>query len=78
MNDLTPTEKRIATARTWAGRVDTLIKKKQKTDPSYSEAQFCRDHDFDYGFFNRTKNVRVVPTQKTVDLIEKALSKEKS
>lgn len=75
-DDLTPVEKRIATARTWSGRIDKLLKRKKKKNPDYSEAEFCRTHKFDYGFFNRNKNLRVVPTQKTVDAVEKALQKE--
>lgn len=77
MAELTPVEKRIATARTWLKRVDALLAKRRKKDPNYSEAEFCRDHDFDYGFFNRNKNLRVIPSQKTVDAIEAALKKER-
>lgn len=73
---LNQTEIRLATARTWKNRIDALIKKMRKVYPPYSEAQFCRDHGFDAGFFNRLKNIKVVPTQRTVDSIEKALRKE--
>lgn len=74
--DLTPTEKRIQTARTWAKRVDALVKKRKKKKPEYSEAEFCRTHNFDYGFFNRNKNLRVIPSPKTVKAIEQALEAE--
>jgi len=74
---LTPVEMRINKARKWPDRIEALLKKKRKKDHNYSEAEFCRKHDFDYGFFNRNKNLRVVPSQKTVDAIEKALKKEK-
>ena len=74
--DLTPVEVRLATARTWLKRIDALLKKRCKTDTGYSEAQFCRDHAFDVSFFNRLKNIRVVPTQKTVDRVERSLRKE--
>jgi hypothetical protein len=74
--DLTPVEVRLATARTWLKRIDALLKSRKKKDPKYSEARFCEAHAFDVGFFNRLKNVRVVPTRKTVDIIEKALKKE--
>jgi hypothetical protein len=74
--ELTPVEIRLATARTWKKRVDGLLKNRRKKDPDYSEAQFCEAHSFDPGFFNRIKNIRVVPTQKTVDSVEKALKKE--
>ena len=73
---LTPVEIRLVTARTWKKRVDLLLKTRCKKDPSYSEAQFCAAHNFDPGFFNRIKNIKVVPTQKTVDSVEKALRKE--
>lgn len=69
-------ESRMATARTWKARISTLLRKRRRKNPSYSEAQFCRDHDLDYGFFNRLKNVQVAPTKKTVDAIEAALSAE--
>lgn len=72
-DNLTPVEKRIAVARTWPGRIDKLINRKRNPK---SEAQFCKEHGFDVGFFNRNKNLRVVPTQKTVDRIEKALTSE--
>lgn len=75
-NDLTPVEKRIAVARTWGNRVDTLLKNKKKENPNYSEATFCRTHNLDCGFFNRLKKLRAVPSQKTVDAIESALKKE--
>ena len=75
-DDLKPVEKRIALARKWEKRIDTLLKRRRKKDPNYSEAEFCRTHNFDYGFFNRNKNLRVVPTQKTVDAIESALLAE--
>ena len=71
-----PVEERLDIARTWRARVDKLLKKRQKKDPEYSEAQFCRDHELDYGFFNRLKNVQVAPTKKTVDAIEAALRAE--
>lgn len=74
--EMKPIEKRLETARSWKKRVDTLLAKRKKKDPEYSEAQFCRQHGFDFGFFNRVKNVQVVPTQKTVDAVEKALRKE--
>lgn len=74
--ELTPVEIRLATARTWLKRIDALLKSQRKKDPDYSEARFCEDHAFDKGFFNRVKNIRVVPTQKTVDSVEKALKKE--
>lgn len=74
--ELTPVEKRIAVARTWSKRVDTLLKKKQKKDPEYSEAKFCEAHSFDVGFFNRLKNFKQIPTQKTVDAVEAALAAE--
>lgn len=76
-DNLRPIEKRINLARTWKARLEKLIEKRQKKDPSYSEAEFCRIHGFDYGFFNRVKNLRSTPTQKTVDSIESALKKEK-
>lgn len=74
--ELTAVEKRIAIARTWKDRVNGLVEKRRKKDPSYSEAQFCRDHKFDTGFLNKLKNFHAIPTQKTVNLIEKALKKE--
>ncbi len=74
--ELTPVEIRLTTARTWNKRISGLLKTRRKHDPDYSEAQFCRDYDFDCGFLNRLKNIRVVPTQKTVDSVEKALKKE--
>lgn len=76
IKELTPVEIRLATARTWDKRVDALLKTRRKKDPKYSEARFCEAHGFDVGFFNRIKNIRVVPTQKTVDSVEKALKKE--
>ncbi len=75
-NELTPVEIRLETARTWEKRIGNLLKTRRKKEPAYSEAQFCRDHHFDFGFLNRLKNVRVVPTQKTVDSIERALRRE--
>ncbi len=74
--ELTPVEIRLETARTWEKRIGNLLKTRHKKEPGYSEAQFCRTHGFDFGFFNRLKNVRVVPTQKTVDSIERALKRE--
>ena len=74
--ELTPVEKRLAVARTWAGRIDKLLAKRQKKNPAYSEAEFCRTYNFDFATFNRNKNIRVVPTQKTVDAIENALKTE--
>lgn len=71
-----PVEKRLEVARSWKKRVDSLIAKRRKKDAEYSEARFCNEYGFDVGFFNRIKNVKVVPTQKTVDLVEKALRKE--
>lgn len=76
VKELTPVEIRLVTARTWKRRIDGLLKNRRKNDPDYSEAQFCDTHSFDPGFFNRIKNIRVVPTQKTVDSVEKALRKE--
>ncbi len=76
MPDLKPVEIRLKTARTWKKRVDAMLKRRRKKDPDYSEAQFCRDHDFDFGFFNRLKNGEKIPHQATVDAIEKALRKE--
>lgn len=73
---LTPVEIRLATARTWKKRIDALVKNRLAKDPKYSETKFCEAHKFDPGFFNRIKNIRVVPTQKTVDSVEKALKKE--
>jgi hypothetical protein len=70
---LTPVEKRIAIARTWAARIKKMTDRKKNPK---SEAEFCRDNGFDFGLFNRNKNLRVVPTQRTVDRIEKALKKE--
>jgi hypothetical protein len=72
-DDLTPVEKRIAIARTWSKRMKTLVNRKRG---GMSEAEFCRKHEFDPGFFNRNKNLRVVPTQKTVDAIQTALQTE--
>ncbi len=74
--ELTPVEIRLEVARTWQRRIGNLLKTRRKKEPGYSEAQFCRDNNFDFGFLNRLKNVRVVPTQKTVDAIEKALRRE--
>ncbi len=74
--ELTAVEKRLITARTWDKRITDLLKTRRKTAPTYSEAQFCRDHEFDCGFLNRLKNIRVVPTQKTVDSVERALKRE--
>lgn len=74
--DLTPVEIRLGTARTWKKRIESLLKSRRKKDPDYSEAQFCEAHGFDCGFFNRVKNIKVVPTQKTVDAVERALKKE--
>lgn len=74
--DLTPVEVRLATARTWLKRIDALLKSRKKKDADYSEARFCEAHSLDVGFFNRLKNIRVVPTQKTVDRIERCLKKE--
>jgi len=74
--ELTPVEKRLATARTWIKRIDSLVRTRQKKYPKYSEAMFCCSHGFDPGFFNRVKNIRVVPTQKTVDSVERALKRE--
>lgn len=76
-NDLKPVEKRLEKARQWSKRIDSLLKNRRKTDPEYSEADFCRKHNFDYGFFNRSKNMKTVPHQKTVDLIEAALKEER-
>jgi hypothetical protein len=73
----TETENKLATARTWAKRIDALLQKKQKKNPAYSEAQFCRDYGFGYAAFNRNKNLRVVPTREMVDRIETALKKER-
>jgi hypothetical protein len=73
---LTAEEARLNIARTWNKRISGLLKKRRKYDSAYSEAQFARDHNFDCGFLNRLKNIRVVPTQKTVELVEKALRKE--
>jgi len=70
-------EECLKKAKTWSSRMDKLLKKKKKINPDYSEAEFCRKHDFDYGFFNRNKNLKVIPTKKTVDAIEKAFKKEK-
>jgi hypothetical protein len=75
-NDLNHIERRIMTARTWAVRVERLLKKKKKSNPFYSEAEFCRAYGFDYGFFSRVKHVRVVPSQGTIDKIENALKCE--
>ena len=72
-DNLTPVEKRIAIARTWPDRVNKFVTRKNKP---MSEAEFCRKHGFDYGFFNRNKNLRVIPKQQTVDAIEKALKTE--
>ena len=74
--NLTPVEIRLVTARTWKARIDLLLKTRCKKDPSYSEAKFCLSHGFDPGFFNRIKNIKVVPTQKTVDAVEMSLRKE--
>lgn len=73
---LSAAENRLSIARSWKKRVDTMLAKRRKKDAEYSEARFCADNGFDVGFFNRLKNVKVVPTQKTVDLVEKALRKE--
>lgn len=73
IENLTPIEKRIAIARTWRSRVEKLISRKKA--PMH-EADFCKKHKFDTGFFNRNKNLRVIPSQKTVDAIEKALHSE--
>lgn len=75
--NLKPVEKRLAAARKLAGRVDKLLEKKRRKDPDYSEAEFCRTHGFDYGFFNRVKNLRVIPFQSTLHLFDAALKKEK-
>ena len=75
MNDLlTPVEKRIAIARTWASRIEKLTNKK---NGGKSEAEFCRVHNFDTASFNRNKKLRAIPSQKTVDLIESALKAER-
>lgn len=71
-----PVEKRIATARTWSGRIDKLLIKRRKKDPDYSEAQFCRDHDIDPTAFNRNKKLKFAPSKKTVDLYEAAFEAE--
>lgn len=71
--NLTPVEQRIKKARSWPDRVSMLVGKGKKYK---SEAALCRAHDFDAGFFNRVKNLKSVPTQKTVDKIEAVLSLE--
>lgn len=73
---LTPVEKRLVIARTWSKRIDKLLAKREKQKIQFSEAEFCRKYNFDYSFFNRNKNIRVVPSQKTVDAIENALKSE--
>ena len=73
LNDL---EKRIATVRKWNDRITKLLEKKQKTNPAYSEAEFCRSHNIDVFQFNRHKNLLVMPRQDKVDDVEKALSAE--
>ena len=74
--EMLPVEARLQTARTWEKRIGDLLKKRRRKDPDYSESEFCREHDFNRHFFNRVKNVRVAPSQKTVDSVEKALKKE--
>lgn len=75
-DDLNPIEKRILVARTWEKRIKTLLEKRRKKDPDYSEARFCRKHGFDPAFFSRNKKLRTIPKQETVDLVEAALEKE--
>ena len=60
--------------------MESLVKKRKANSNTadYSEAQFCRDHKFDYGFFNRIKNLRCVPSARTVKLIEDAFKKEEN
>jgi len=70
-------QNRLSIADTWSGRIEKLVNKRLKKDPSYSEAKFCEKYKFDKGFFNRVKNVKVIPTQKTVNKIEAALKKER-
>ncbi len=72
-DNLTPVEKRIAIARTWSKRIDKLSSRKSKP---MSEAEFCRVHKFNQAHFNRNKNLLKVPSQRTVDAVEKALSAE--
>lgn len=74
--ELKPVEKRLAIGRTWADRMENLLARERVKNPDYSEAKFCEKHGFDCGFFNRNKNLRVVPSQKTVEAIEKAFAKE--
>lgn len=68
--ELTPIEKRIKIARTWAKRVEKLV------ENGMSEQAFCRKHKFHASFFNRNKNLRVIPSQRTVNRFEKALKEE--
>jgi hypothetical protein len=73
---LTPVEMRIAIARSWSDRVQFMIETQKEPDIHFSEKLFCLKHGFDCGFFNRNKNLRSVPSQRTVNRIEAALEKE--
>ncbi len=70
-------EDRLKKSKTWNKRITALVKLRQKKSPDYSEAQFCRDHDFDRHFLNRVKHRKGgFPDRATVDKIEMALAAE--
>lgn len=71
-----PVEIRLETARTWAGRIEHLIREKRKSEPYYTEKSFCDAHGFTPSFFNRVKNVKVAPSEQTVESVEAALRAE--
>ena len=73
---LTALEKRIAAVRKWDERIKKLLEIKQKENPAYSEAEFCRTHNIDTMQFNRHKNLLIMPRQDKVDDVEKAFASE--
>jgi len=67
-------EKRINTVKSWATRLEVL--KSRKENPITREYEFARKYGIDPAYFNRLKNLKCIPNQSTVDMIESYMQKE--
>ncbi len=62
--------RRLAQVKRWSKRLERLYKVR-----GIREAEFCRQNGFTKGWFNRSKNLCALPTQKSLDKVDQAFSK---
>lgn len=63
----------IRQIKQWPRRLLRLSKRKENP---LTEADFCNIHKFEKSYFNRMKNLAIIPGQDKVDEVEAAFKKE--